>query len=115
MNNEAEEKKWIGKLYYSIGEVAEFFDMNTSKLRFWEKEFAEIKPQKNANGERRYTQEDIEKIKMIYHLVEEKGFTLEGARQKLRHNPQGVKGQQEVVEKLKKIRNYLLELKKELN
>lgn len=115
MNEADEAKKWIGKLYYSIGEVAELFDMNTSKLRFWEKEFSEIKPQKNANGERRYTKDDIEKIKMIYHLVEEKGFTLEGARQKLRHDPKGVKDQQEVIEKLKKIRNYLIELKKELN
>jgi DNA-binding transcriptional MerR regulator len=104
----------IGKLYYSIGEVAEIFKMNTSKIRFWEKEFDVLQPKKNAKGERRYTEQDIDKIKLIHHLVEEKGYTLEGARQKIKINPQGENKNIEIIEKLKKIKTYLIDLKKEI-
>ncbi len=104
----------IGKLYYSIGEVAEIFKMNTSKIRFWEKEFDILQPKKNAKGERRYTEQDIEKIKLIHHLVEEKGYTLEGARQKIKTNPEGENKNVEIIQKLKKIKEYLVDLKKEL-
>ena len=72
------------KLYYSISEVAKMFDVNESLLRFWEKEFPIIKPKKNAKGTRQYRKEDIENIRLIYHLVKEKGMTLLGARQKLK-------------------------------
>ena len=68
------------KLYYSISEVAEMFDVNESLLRFWEKEFPQIKPRKTSGGTRQYRKEDIETIKLIYHLVKEKGYTLDGAR-----------------------------------
>ena len=104
----------IGKLYYSIGEVAEIFKMNTSKIRFWEKEFDVLQPKKNAKGERRYTEQDIEKIKLIHHLVEEKGYTLEGARQKIKMNPEGENKNVEIIQKLKKIKEYLVDLKKEV-
>ena len=66
------------KLYYSIGEVAEAFKVNTSLIRFWEKEFDAIKPRKNAKGNRKFTKEDIKNLELIYHLVKERGFTLEG-------------------------------------
>ena len=104
----------IGKLYYSIGEVAEIFKMNTSKIRFWEKEFDVLQPKKNAKGERRYTEQDIEKIKLIHHLVEERGYTLEGARQKIKTNPEGENKNVEIIQKLKKIKEYLVDLKKEV-
>ena len=76
----------ITKLYYSIGEVAKMFNINTSKLRFWEKEFDFLRPHKNQHGDRKYTEQDIEVIRTIYHLVEEKGYTLEGVRQKMKNN-----------------------------
>ena len=74
------------KRYYSIGEVAEAFDVNTSLIRFWEKEFDVLKPKKNAKGNRKFTQEDIKNLEFIYHLVKERGFTLEGAKTHLKDN-----------------------------
>ena len=74
------------KRYYKIGEVAKAFDVNTSLIRFWEKEFDVIKPKKNAKGNRLFTQEDIANFKLIFNLVKERGFTLEGAKQKLKKN-----------------------------
>ena len=72
------------KRYYKIGEVAQAFQVNTSLIRFWEKEFDVLKPKKNAKGNRLFTQEDLKNIKLIYNLVKENGFTLEGAKQKLK-------------------------------
>ena len=74
------------KLYYSIGEVAKAFDVNTSLIRFWEKEFPILKPKKNKKGNRFFSQEDIKNLKLIYHLVKERGYTLEGARITLDEN-----------------------------
>lgn len=68
------------KLYYSIGEVAKAFDVNASLIRYWEQEFPIIKPKKNKKGNRYFTPEDIKNLKIIYHLVKEKGYTLDGAR-----------------------------------
>ncbi|MEN2435476.1 MerR family transcriptional regulator [Weeksellaceae bacterium A-14] len=68
------------KLYYSIGEVARAFDVNTSLIRYWEQEFPILKPKKNKKGNRYFTPEDIKNLKIIYHLVKEKGYTLDGAR-----------------------------------
>ena len=75
------------KRYYKIGEVAKAFDVNTSLIRFWENEFEILKPKKNKKGNRLFTPEDLENLKMIYFLVKEKGFTLEGAKNKLKENP----------------------------
>ena len=75
------------KRYYKIGEVAKAFGVNTSLIRFWEKEFDVIKPKKNAKGDRMFTQDDVKNFQMIYHLVKEKGFTLEGAKKKVENNP----------------------------
>lgn len=68
------------KLYYSIGEVAKAFDVNTSLIRYWEQEFPIIKPKKNKKGNRYFTPADVHHLQIIYHLVKEKGYTLDGAR-----------------------------------
>ena len=103
------------KLYYSISEVAKMFDVNESLLRFWEKEVPIIKPEKNAKGSRQYRKEDIENIRLIYHLVKEKGMTLLGARQKLKDNKEDTIQAIEIIDRLKEIREELLKMKKELD
>jgi len=79
------------KRYYKIGEVAKAFGLNTSHIRFWEKEFDILKPKKNKKGNRLFTQEDLKNLKLIYYLVKEKGFTLEGAKSKMKENLKNVK------------------------
>lgn len=103
--------KKIEKLYYSIGEVADLFEVNQSLIRFWEKEFDILKPKKNRKGNRMYTRKDIDQLKMIYHLVKERGYTLQGAREKLRTGGDEVRNQVEVIESLNRIRKFLLELR----
>ena len=104
----------IEKIYYTIGEVAELFEVNASLIRFWEKEFDFLTPQKNKKGNRLFTKEDINKIRIIYHLVKEKGYTLQGAREKIRRNKEDVEKQIEVIDSLQRIKSFLLELKKDL-
>jgi DNA-binding transcriptional MerR regulator len=99
------------KLYYSISEVAGKFDLAPSALRFWEKEFDTIKPFKNNKGNRYYTQQDIEHIALINHLVKERGMTLKGAKAKIKENRDEVAHNYEIVQKLQEIRQYLLEIK----
>jgi DNA-binding transcriptional MerR regulator len=77
-------EKEIEKLYYSIGEVAEMFNVSKSLIRFWETEFDILKPRKSQKGNRLFTKKDIENLRVIYYLVKEKGYTLEGARMKLK-------------------------------
>lgn len=103
-----------GKLYYSIGEVAKMFDVNTSLIRFWEGEFSIIKPKKNKKGNRLFTQVDVDNFHIIYHLVKERGFTLEGAKNKLAQSKDETIANVEVVKSLKSIKSFLLEIKKEL-
>mgnify|MGYP001805881326 CR=1 FL=1 len=110
---EVEEQK-NDKLFYSIGEVAEMFGVNTSLIRFWEKEFDVIKPKKNAKGNRLFTVKDIQNFKLIYHLVKEQRMTLDGARQKLKSNKDGAESDLEIINKLKSIKEQLLEIRKEL-
>ena len=88
------------KLYFSISEVAQLFDVNESNLRFWEKEFDVIQPRKTSKGTRFYKQEDIDAIRLIYHLVKERGMTLAGARQKLKENPETTIPQEEILNRL---------------
>lgn len=105
------------KLYYSIGEVAEMFDVNPSLIRFWEKEFDIIKPQKNKKGNRLFTKKDIANFRVIFHLVKDKGYTLQGAKEHLKGSKvatEELNKNAEAVEKLKKLKAALLELKKEL-
>lgn len=102
------------KLYYTIGEVARMFDVNTSLIRFWEKEFDIIQPKKNKKGNRLFTPRDVDNLQIIYHLVKERGFTLQGAKDKLNENKADVVDKVEVVKSLKKIKSFLEDLKDEL-
>jgi DNA-binding transcriptional MerR regulator len=104
----------IEKLYYSIGEVAKIFDVNTSLIRFWEKEFDIIKPHKNKKGNRLFTQKDIDNFHLIYHLVKERGMTLKGAQKKLKENKEGTENNFEVVKRLKEIRQVLVDIKESI-
>lgn len=99
------------KLYYSIGEVAEAFEVKPSLIRFWEKEFQIINPKKTQSGTRKFSAKDIEKFELIYSLVKERGFTLEGAKKELNREK---KGNLSVLKKLQKIRQELLRIKAEL-
>lgn len=99
------------KLYFSISEVAQMFDINESTLRFWEKEFDMISPRKTPKGTRFYKQEDIDAVRLIYHLVKERGMTLAGARQKLKDNKETTVRQEEIVNKLKSIKEELIAMK----
>lgn len=103
------------KLYYSIGEVAEMFGVNASLIRFWEKEFDILKPKKNKKGNRFFTPKDVENLHLIYHLVKEKGYTLQGAKEKLRLPTQDTEKNLEVVTTLKKIREFLLEVRQHID
>lgn len=111
---EEEKKPQTEKLYYTIGEVADMFDVNASLIRYWEKEFDMIKPRKNKKGNRFFTQKDIENIELIYHLVKVKGLTLKGAKLKLEQNKEGTTNNFEIVKTLEQIKNMLNEIKKEL-
>jgi len=102
------------KLYYSIGEVARMFDVAPSLIRFWEKEFDIIQPKKNKKGNRLFTQDDVDNFYIIYHLVKERGFTLEGAKKKLKENKSGTVNNIEIIKSLNKVRDFLVEIKKEL-
>ena len=106
--------KPIEKLYYSIGEVADMFGVNVSLLRFWEKEFDILKPKKNKKGNRMFKVKDLDNLKIIYHLVKERGYTLEGAKKKLKENKEDTINNIQIVNRLKNIRQFLVELKEEL-
>ena len=98
------------KLYYSIGEISEAFNVNTSLIRFWEKEFEILKPKKNSKGTRRYSLIDIEKLQTIHHLVKEKGYTLDGAKEQLKILNKNF----EVIKKLEKVKSKLINIRNEL-
>ena len=102
------------KLYYGIGEVAEAFKVNASLIRFWEKEFDVIKPKKNAKGNRKFTPEDIRNLELIYHLVKERGFTLEGAKTHLKEEGKKTLNNFEIIRKLENIKSTLIQLKNQL-
>lgn len=102
------------KLYYSIGEVAKAFDVNASLIRFWDKEFDILKPKKNAKGNRKFTPEDIKNLQLIYHLVKERGFTLEGAKIHLKENQKKTLDKFEIISKLESIKSELIKFKGEL-
>ncbi len=107
-------EKPIEKLYYSIGEVAKILNVNVSLVRFWEKEFDILQPKKNKKGNRMFTVTDFENLKLIYHLVKERGFTLEGAKNKLKENKEDTINNFEIVTRLKEIRSFLSDLKEGL-
>jgi len=99
------------KKYYAIGEVAQLLNVPPSMIRFWEKEFPSLQPQKNKQGTRRYTQIDIEQIKKIYQLVKEQRYTLEGARSAIKYNRGTSQGSTDIVQTLKNLREFLVLLK----
>ena len=104
----------IQKRYYTIGEVSRILGVNTSLVRFWEKEFDVINPKKNKKGNRLFDNQDLDNLRLIYHLVKERGFTLKGARAKLKENREDTAKNAEVVQRLKTIRQALAEIKKQL-
>lgn len=107
-------EKSIEKKYYTIGEVAAMFKVATSLIRFWESEFDIIKPKKNRRGNRQFTKEDIDNVKLIYHLVKEKGYTLQGAKEKI---SSGIYAQRETVamiDSLKELKEFLIALKNQI-
>ena len=85
--------------------------VNASLIRFWEKEFDIIQPHKNKKGNRLFTAKDIENIKLIHYLVKERGFTLQGAKQKIKDGKSDAERESEMAERLKKVREFLVELK----
>lgn len=102
------------KRYYGIGEVAKAFGVNTSLIRFWEKEFDVLKPKKNAKGNRKFTPEDIKNLQFIYHLVKERGFTLDGAKTHLKEEKKQSLNNYEIISKLEKIKSQLIKIKENL-
>jgi DNA-binding transcriptional MerR regulator len=102
------------KRYYSIGEVAKAFDVNTSLIRFWEKEFDIIKPKKNAKGDRKFTPDDVKNLQLIFHLVKERGFTLDGAKIHLKENQKKTLDKFEIIRKLETIKSQLTNIKNQL-
>ena len=102
------------KRYYSIGELAEAFNVNTSLIRFWDKEFDVLKPKKNAKGNRMFTPEDVKNLQLIYHLVKERGLTLEGAKTHLKEGQKKTLDKFEIIRKLEAVKTALLNIKNEL-
>lgn len=104
----------IEKVYFTIGDVAKRFGVATSLIRYWEQEFETIRPKKNTKGNRKYTKDDIKEIETVYHLVKEKGYTLQGARELIDSKRTEVDTQKDIIDSLKKVKQFLLELKQEL-
>lgn len=102
------------KLYYSIGEISDMFGVSKSLIRYWETEFSILKPHKNSKGDRRYTKENIEQLQLIFDLVKNRGFTIEGAKNEIRQNKDIIKQRQAVLQKLISLKNDLIKLKEEL-
>ncbi|MDP2423667.1 MAG: MerR family transcriptional regulator [Bacteroidales bacterium] len=111
----ARKKPSVEKMYFSIGEVSKMFDVNTSLIRFWEKEFDIIQPHRNKKGNRLFTKADIENFHQIFHLVKERGYTLAGAKEKLHRNREETNTEFVVVKTLQKIKNFLIEIRQDLS
>ena len=107
-------EKETEKIYWSIKEVSDIMQVPQSMLRFWEKEFDSIRPKKNKKGDRFYKKEDIEHLKRIQHLLKEKGYTIRGAREKLKVNTHNSESQYQTIETLKKLKDFLLTLREQL-
>ena len=105
----------LDKLYYTIGEVAEMFDVSRSLLRYWENEFSFLTPRKNRKGDRLFTKENITQIQIIYNLVKVRGFTLEGAKQELKKEKSNLTDQFNLVDRIKSIHNRLKNLDEKLS
>lgn len=108
-------EKEIEKKYFSIGEVAEKFKVATSLIRYWEGEFDIIKPKKDKKGNRRFTKDDIEKIQLIYHLVKEKGYTLQGAQEIIKNELYKPQVKASMIQRLVEIKSFLIEIRSKLD
>lgn len=107
-------KPEASRIYYSIGEVAKMFDVNTSLIRFWENEFDILRPHKNKKGNRLFTRKDVDHLHTIYHLVKERGYTLKGAKEKLKNDPRQVQRDIEILKTLSKLKEFLLAINSNL-
>ncbi|MCK5815640.1 MAG: MerR family transcriptional regulator [Flavobacteriaceae bacterium] len=103
------------KRYYKIGEVSKAFGVNNSLIRFWEKEFDILKPKKNKKGNRLFTATDLENLKLIYHLVKEKRFTLDGAKKKMKEGSKKVIDNHKIISRLENIKQELINIKNQLS
>lgn len=108
------QEKEVNKLYYTIGEVAQMFEVNTSMIRFYEKEFDILQPKLNAKGNRLFKPEDVENLKIIFDLIKNKGYTLQGAKEFLKNNSDGAKENLRVIASLEKMKAFMLDLVKEM-
>ena len=106
--------KEITKRYYSISEVAERFEVSQSLIRYWEKEFDNLRPTKNSKGDRRFTEKNLVQFKLIHHLLKDKGFTIKGAKQEIKDNREKYIMQQKLVDRLKKIKSGMEKFRDEL-
>ena len=104
----------LTKLYYTIGEVAEMFNVSKSLIRFWESEFDLLRPHKNSKGDRRFTKQNITQFNTIYHLVKERGFTLDGAKKELKSSKDTLIKRQKTLDSLKKLKGFLTNLKEKV-
>jgi len=104
----------LDKRYYGIGEIAKAFNVNTSLIRFWEKEFDILKPKKNAKGNRKFTPDDVKNLEIIYYLVKERGFTLDGAKIHLKENKQKTLDRFEIIRKLESVKSELHKIRDQL-
>lgn len=104
----------ISKMYYTMGEVSAMFDVNQSLLRFYEKEFDILQPKKNKKGNRYFTPEDIENLKIIFNLIRDKGYTLTGAKEYLKENLNDTKDNQSIINSLETLKQFLLEVRDQM-
>lgn len=104
----------IRKIYYTVGDVAKMFNVSTSLVRYWDSEFKELKPSKNKKGNRLFHEKDIDYFKVIYYLVKVKGYTLDGARIQLKNKKKDVFQEEEVISRLEKVKEFLLDLKNQM-
>ncbi|TAF45976.1 MAG: MerR family transcriptional regulator [Sphingobacteriales bacterium] len=110
----ANPEKQLTKLYYPIGEVAQMFEVNTSMIRFYEKEFDILQPKLNAKGNRLFRPEDVENLKIIFNLIKNKGYTLQGAKEFLKNNSESAKENIRVIASLEKMKAFMLDLQAQM-
>ena len=109
------ETETSGKYLYTIGEVADMFGLNTSAIRYWEKEFDIIKPLRNKKGNRLFTQEDVNNFRIIYHLIKERRMRIEGVKRKLSTSKEEIVNNIEIIDKLKSVKELLLQINSQLD
>ena len=102
------------KSYYTVSDVADYFNLNQSTLRYWESEFNNISPKRNAKGERRYSKEDFEQVEVIHYLLKKKGHTMKGAQQIIADQPKKIKKEMEMIHSLQELKSFLKNMKDKL-